>query len=77
MYQTTLSPYHHSWTARPLFQAGLKLVPYRKDFFPKLGEDQDKVHEQGKDFVGGVDKVMAVLNPFMDSKREAIGVKKY
>ena len=36
MYQTTLKPYH-TWLMSKGFQAGLQTVPYRKDFFPKLG----------------------------------------
>jgi hypothetical protein len=57
------------------FQTGLKAVPYRKDFFPKLGDDQDKVQTQAKDWLGGVDRVLQVLNPFMNSKKKDLGLK--
>jgi len=73
-YQTTLKPYH-GWIAAAAFQTGLKATPYRKDFFPKLGEDQDKVNMQAKDWLSGVNTVLDVLNPFMNSKKKDLGIK--
>jgi hypothetical protein len=74
MYQTTLKPYH-TWLMSKGFQAGLKTVPYRKDFFPKLGADQEKVGAQAREWLAGLDRVMKVLKPFIESKKADIGVK--
>jgi len=74
MYQTTLKPYH-TWLMSKGFQAGLQTVPYRKDFFPKLGGDQDKVSGQAKEWLEGVDRVLKVLKPFIDSKKADLGIK--
>jgi hypothetical protein len=57
------------------FQTGLKAVPYRKDFFPKLGEDQSKVSTQATTWLGDLDRVLQVLNPFMNSKKKDLGLK--
>jgi len=73
-YQTTLKPYH-SWMMSTGFQTGLRAVPYRKDFFPKLGEDQSKVSTQATDWLSGVDGILQILNPFMDSKKKDLGLK--
>jgi len=74
VYQTTLKPYH-SWIMSTGFQTALKAVPYRKDFFPKLGDDQAKVSTQATEWLGGVDGVLQVLNPFMNGKKKDLGLK--
>jgi hypothetical protein len=74
MYQSTLKPYH-SWIMSAGFTTGLKTVPYRKDYFSKMGNDQDKVKQQALEWLAGVDKMIAILNPFIDSKKKAIGIK--
>jgi len=74
MYQATLKPYH-TWLMSKGFQAGLQTVPYRKDFFPKLGDDQDKVGGQAKDWLGGVNGILSILKPFIDSKKADLGIK--
>jgi hypothetical protein len=74
MYQTTLKPYH-TWLMSKGFQAGLQTVPYRKDFFPKLGGDQDKVSGQAEEWLEDVDRVLKVLKPFIDSKKADLGIK--
>jgi hypothetical protein len=57
------------------FQAGLKTVPYRKDYFAKLGDNPDKVNQQGVEWLTGVDQTLSILNPYMDSKKKTIGIK--
>jgi hypothetical protein len=74
MYQTTLKPYH-TWMMSTGFQTGLRTVPYRKDFFAKMGDDQEKVKEQAAEWLAGVDKILAILNPYMNSKKKDIGIK--
>jgi len=74
MYVNTLKPYH-SWIMSTGFSAGLNGVPYRKDFFTKMGDDQTKVNEQALEWLGGVDKILAILNPYMNSKKKDIGIK--
>lgn len=42
----------------------MKAVPYRKEFFQKLGDDQDKVEEQYKAWLLSFEKVVERLNNF-------------
>lgn len=74
MYVNTLKPYH-SWIMSTAFSTGLNGVPYRKDFFSKMGDDQTKVDSQATEWLGGVDKILAILNPYMNSKKKDIGIK--
>jgi hypothetical protein len=74
MYQSTLKPYH-GWIAAAGFQTGLKAVPYRKDFFGKLGDNPSKVDQQAAEWLAGVDKILAILNPYMNTKKKDIGIK--
>jgi len=74
MYQTTLKPYHN-WIMQKGFQAGLKTVPYKKDFLSKLGDDQEKVISQAKVWLAGIDRILGILNPFIDSKKKDLGIK--
>jgi hypothetical protein len=74
MYQSTLKPYHN-WMMSTGFQAGLRTVPYRKDFFAKMGDNPDKVNQQAVEWLSGVDKMLGILNPFMNSKKKEIGIK--
>ena len=42
----------------------MKAVPYRQDFFDKLGEDNDKVQQQLKDWLAALENIIERLNNF-------------
>ncbi|KAI9805085.1 MAG: hypothetical protein M1825_000919 [Sarcosagium campestre] len=66
-YATTLKP-HHSFVVKPLFSAAMSATPYRKDFFEKLGRDQQKVHEQLEAWLAALERILVILKAFTASK---------
>jgi hypothetical protein len=66
-YGVTLKP-HHSFVIKPIFSAAMSACPYRKDFYAKLGDDNAKVAEQLRAYLAALDKIVAILKGFLDSK---------
>lgn len=66
-YGVTLKP-HHSFVIKPIFSAAMSACPYRKDFYAKLGDDQTKVTEQLRAYLAALDKIVAILKGFLESK---------
>ncbi|CAH0059636.1 unnamed protein product [Clonostachys solani] len=66
-YGSTLKP-HHSFIVKPIFSAAMSACPYRKDFYPKLGDDQAKVSEEMAAYLAALDKVVGILKEFVNSK---------
>ncbi|SPQ23855.1 0d68da19-b312-4670-b8df-fc92ad39c4f0 [Thermothielavioides terrestris] len=66
-YGATLKP-HHSFLVKPVFSAAMSACPYRKDFYSKLGSDEEKVMEQLREYLAALDKIVAILKAFLDSK---------
>ncbi|KAF2678758.1 putative glycolipid transfer protein HET-C2 [Lentithecium fluviatile CBS 122367] len=66
-YGNTLKP-HHSFVIKPIFSAAMSATPYRKDFYKKLGEDQDKVQSELEAWLAALEKVVAILRAFTTSK---------
>ena len=50
----------------------MSACPYRKDFYAKLGADQDKVNAQLKEYLASLENIVNILKTFLDSK----GIKK-
>jgi hypothetical protein len=63
-YKDTLRQHHHA-LVRPGFQVTLSLAPYRKDFYAKLGEDQDKVKAEAEEWLNAVEKIVRILQAFL------------
>lgn len=42
--------------------------PYRKDFYGKLGTDEAKVHEELRQYLAALDKIVGILKGFLDTK---------
>jgi hypothetical protein len=42
--------------------------PYRKDFYGKLGSDDDKVKEDMHEYLAALDKIVGILKAFVESK---------
>jgi hypothetical protein len=66
-YGKTLKP-HHSFLVKPIFSAAMSATPYRKDFYKKLGEDEEKVQAEQDKWLQGLEKDILVLNEFMARK---------
>lgn len=59
-YSNTLKP-HHSILLKPVFSAAMSATPYRKDFYKKLGDDQEAVDRQLKEWLSGLQETLIVL----------------
>ena len=66
-YSATLKP-HHSFVIKPIFSAAMSACPYRKDFYAKLGDDQEKVNAELKDYLAALEKIVGILKTFLESK---------
>lgn len=65
-YKGTLIKYH-SMFVRPIFKLAMKACPYRKDFFAKLGKDQEKVSEQIREWVTALAGIVKIIMNFYAS----------
>ncbi|PPJ55051.1 hypothetical protein CBER1_01521 [Cercospora berteroae] len=59
---------HHSFLVKPIFSAAMSATPYRKDFYAKLGDDQERVNKELNEWLKGLEKCVAILNTFLASK---------
>lgn len=66
-YSTTLKP-HHSFVVKPMFSAAMSAVPYRKDFYIKLGDDKEKVEKELRAWLAALEKIVAILKGFLERK---------
>ncbi|KAF5251563.1 hypothetical protein FANTH_3173 [Fusarium anthophilum] len=66
-YGNTLKP-HHSFMVKPIFSAAMSAVPYRKDFYAKLGDNPEKVQVDLEAYLASFSKVVAILKEFINSK---------
>ena len=66
-YGNTLKP-HHSFVIKPIFSAAMSATPYRKDFYAKLGDDQERVSIELKEWLAALDERVRILNEFLGRK---------
>ncbi|KAJ2976275.1 hypothetical protein NUW58_g8128 [Xylaria curta] len=66
-YGVTLKP-HHGILVKPVFSAAMSACPYRKDFYPKLGADQEAVAVELRSYLAALEKIVAILKGFQDTK---------
>ncbi|KAI0012452.1 het-c [Xylariaceae sp. FL0662B] len=66
-YGNTLKP-HHGILIKPVFSAAMSACPYRKDFYPKLGDDQAKVVADLRVYLAALEKIVAILKGFQERK---------
>ena len=59
-YSNTLKK-HHSFFVKPIGSAAMSAVPYRQEFYTKLGEDQAKVESQLRLNLDAAEKVIGIL----------------
>lgn len=65
-YSKTLSKYH-GMMIRPIFKLAMKACPYRKDFFEKLGADQEKVNQQLEEWLKALENIVQIIMDFFAS----------
>lgn len=65
-YSKTLSQYH-GMLIRPVFKLAMKSCPYRKDFFAKLGADQEKVTQQLEVWLKALENIVKIIMDFFTS----------
>jgi hypothetical protein len=53
---------------KPIFSAAMSAVPYRKDFYVKLGEDAEKVQAELNVWLEALGRVIAVVKAFLETK---------
>ncbi|CAN6646663.1 hypothetical protein TRVA0_022S00210 [Trichomonascus vanleenenianus] len=72
-YNATLTKYHNMMI-RPVFKLAMKACPYRKDLYEKLGEDQEKVLAQLKEWLDALLKIVVIIEEFLASGNYAKGL---
>lgn len=65
-YTQTLSKYH-GMLVKPIFKLAMKACPYRKDFFAKLGADQEKVTKQLGEWLAALETIVKNIMDFFTS----------
>lgn len=65
-YEKTLSK-HHGMLVKPVFKLAMKACPYRKDFFEKLGSDQDKVDKELRTWLDALNNIVKIIMDFFAS----------
>jgi hypothetical protein len=70
-YEQTLQKFHNMFV-RPIFYLAMKAVPYRKDFYKKIGgEDEQALLAKLKPWLEGLQKCLQLLAKFFaDGKFE-------
>jgi hypothetical protein len=66
-YGSTLKP-HHSFLVKPIFSAAMSACPYRKDFYTKLGSEEEKVVSELRTYLASLEKIVGILKGFLESK---------
>lgn len=67
-YGATLKQYHN-FMVKGIFSVAMKACPYRSDFYKKLGDDDKQVEEQLKAWLDALEKIVAILNTFLATKK--------
>ncbi|KAM0557976.1 hypothetical protein ACHAPJ_005141 [Fusarium lateritium] len=66
-YGNTLKP-HHSFIVKPIFAAAMSAVPYRKDFYSKLGDNPELVQSELQTYLAAFTRIVSILKEFINSK---------
>jgi len=52
---------------KPIFSAAMSAVPYRKDFYAKLGENPEQVQTELQAYLAAFTKIVNILKEFINS----------
>jgi len=66
-YTNTLKP-HHSFVIKPIFSAAMSATPYRKDFYKKLGDDDENVKSTLETWLAALEHIVTILKEFLATK---------
>lgn len=53
---------------KPIFSAAMSACPYRKDFYEKLGDDQEKVAAELRVWLDALQNIITILKAFLETK---------
>jgi len=53
---------------KPIFIAAMSATPYRKDFYAKLGDDQEQVKREMETWLNNLETQVGILKAFLASK---------
>jgi hypothetical protein len=53
---------------KPIFSAAMSATPYRKDFYAKLGDDQEQVKREMEKWLNSLEMQVVILKEFLASK---------
>jgi hypothetical protein len=53
---------------KPIFSAAMSATPYRKDFYAKLGDDQEQVKREMETWLKSLETQVVILKEFLASK---------
>jgi hypothetical protein len=53
---------------KPIFSAAMSATPYRKDFYAKLGDDQEQVKREMEAWLKSLETQVGILKAFVASK---------
>jgi hypothetical protein len=73
-YATTLKP-HHGILVRPVFSAAMVAMPYRRDFYAKLGDGSDSGANVSAN-AANADAVQRELQRWLDALEQRVGILK-
>ncbi|KAI9681586.1 MAG: hypothetical protein M1829_000783 [Trizodia sp. TS-e1964] len=63
---------HHSFLVKPIFSAAMSATPYRKDFYVKLGSDQEEGHTALSKWLAALEEQVKILKAFQATKEAKI-----
>jgi len=66
VYTVTLEPWH-SWAIKTASKLALYAIPNRDNVIPLLGKDDEQVRKDMEAWLEGLDKVTAVLKPYVET----------
>ncbi|KAK5116530.1 hypothetical protein LTR85_009155 [Meristemomyces frigidus] len=66
-YGNTLKQYH-SFMIKPIFSAAMSATPYRKDFYAKLGDNQERVQKELGEWLSALEERVSILKEFLGRK---------
>lgn len=59
---------HHSFIIKPIFSAAMSACPYRKDFYAKLGDNDERVKKELGEWLSALEERVSILKEFLGRK---------
>jgi hypothetical protein len=53
---------------KPIFSAAMSACPYRKDFYARLGGDQEQVAKEMKVWLASLESQVVILKAFLNTE---------